>query len=71
MFMSVNYTGLYVITIARSCWTELFEIIKRYNITPFPDMMSNSAFYPYGVTLTMKKESVPYKIADVVCCASK
>ena len=34
MFMSVNYTGLLVISkYAWSCWAELFEIIKRYIIS--------------------------------------
>ena len=28
---------------ALSCWTQLFEIIKRYNVAPVPDIMSNSA----------------------------
>ena len=29
---------------ALSCWTQLFEIIKRYNVAPVPDIMSKSAF---------------------------
>ena len=26
---------------------EVFEITNRYNVTPFPDMMSNSAFLSF------------------------
>ena len=29
---------------ALSCWTQLFEIIKRYNVAPVPNIMSKSAF---------------------------
>ena len=29
---------------ALSCWTQLFDIIKRYNVVPVPDIMSKSAF---------------------------
>ena len=29
---------------ALSCWTQLFEIIKRYNVAPVPDIISKSVF---------------------------
>ena len=48
---------------AWSCATELFDIVKRYNVT-FPDIMSNRAFLSF-ICHDKEEPFFPHKTAEV------
>ena len=51
--------------------TELFEIIKRYNVKPFPYMMSSRAFLSSWCDIDQEETFDFLTKAEVLCCASK
>ena len=47
---------------ALSCWTQLFDIIKRYNVAPVPDIMSKSAFLADTIKCYLNFKHITWRV---------